>query len=78
MKSRFRVSESYAAPYNTFDPLWTGSAWDADDALERALGDESPGSLVTYRVERWGTVKISRSMTQPGWVKVWQGQISLY
>lgn len=64
---RFRVSEDG-------EVYWTGKAYDVDHALEKCYDDGGPGSLVTVKVEAEGQVKISSTMSEPGWVKQWEGQ----
>jgi hypothetical protein len=54
--------------------IWRGAAYDTDHAWERCFWDEEPGSIPVYRLEKAGKVKISSTMTQPGWVKVWEGR----
>lgn len=52
------------------EETWRGRAYDPSDALEKffSIGDEEPSSLIRYTVEVWGTVKVSSSMSAPGWV----------
>jgi len=53
---------------------WRGKARDAEHAEEKCFYDESPGSLVRYTLQKWGKVKISSTMTDDGWVTVYENQ----
>ncbi len=53
---------------------WSGRASDSAHAEEKCFYDESPGSLVRYTLQRWGKVKISSTMSHPGWVDVYKNQ----
>jgi len=56
--------------------VWRGKAYDTEHAEERcfAVWDECPGSLERYTLQYWGKVKISRTMTDDGWVTVYENQ----
>jgi hypothetical protein len=53
---------------------WQGQAYDVDHAEERCFFDESPGSLERFTLQRWGRVKLSRSITSDGWVTIYKNQ----
>lgn len=53
---------------------WQGNARDVEHAEEKCFWDESPGSLERFTLERWGKVKISRTMSQGGWVTVYKNE----
>ena len=72
-KARYRVTEIYETGESGV--IWSGKAWDCDGALERCFGDESPGGLCRYRVERWGRVKVARGISVPGWELEWEGKV---
>lgn len=56
------------------EQFWSGKAWDAEHAEERCFYDEEPGSLVKYTLQKWGTKKISHSMTMQDWITVYENE----
>lgn len=54
--------------------FWSGYAYDTEQAEEKCFYDESPGSLVKYTLQKWGTKKISQSMTMNDWVTVYENE----
>lgn len=65
MKTLYRMLEDG-------ETIWQGRAHEAAEAEERAFYDEPPGSLCAYTLQRWGKVKISSSMTDDGWVTIYE------
>ena len=53
---------------------WRGKAHDVEHAEEKCFYDEPPGSLVRYTLQKWGKVKISSTMTDNGWVTIYENQ----
>lgn len=53
---------------------WSGYAYDTEHAEEKCFFDESPCSLVKYTLQKWGTKKISQSMTMSDWVTVYENE----
>ena len=53
---------------------WIGKARDVEHAENKCFYDEPPDSLVRYTLQKLGRVKISSTLTQPGWVTVYKDQ----
>lgn len=73
MKHRFRILENYDGECHQ---LWSGAAYDVDDAIERCYDDGGPGSYVEVTVQRLERVKLTRSISSKGWVTKWKGHIA--
>jgi len=58
------------------ETVWQGHARNDYHAEERFFdaGDETPGSLERYTLQRWGTVKLGPTMRGKGWVTVYADQ----
>jgi hypothetical protein len=53
---------------------WQGNALDTSEAEEKCFWDEPPGSLNRYTLQRWGTVKLTSSIKDKGWVTIYANQ----
>ncbi len=53
---------------------WSGKAWDTEHAEERCFFHEEPSSLVKYTLQKWGTKKISSTMTMQDWITVYENE----
>lgn len=61
------------------EEAWRGKAFDADHALERyADYCDGAGSLVDLKLEKLGTVNLTKSGSHKGeaWSKVWEGRLT--
>lgn len=54
MKSFFRILQH---DRGSLEPVWTGKAYDAQDAVERAFWDETPGSFERYDIQMFSMAK---------------------
>jgi hypothetical protein len=54
--------------------VWQGRAYDVEHAIEKAFFDETPGTLERFDMDRWGRVKLSRSIKSQGWVNVFRNE----
>ena len=53
---------------------WRGQARDVEHAEEKCFWDEPPGSLERFTLQIWGKVKITKQMSQGGWVTLYKNE----
>lgn len=61
----------------SLEPVWTGKAYDAQHAIERAFYDETPGSLERYDIQVWSTAKIYSGIAGTGHWKTLETNVCL-
>ena len=53
---------------------WRGAAFDVEHAEERCFYDEPPATCSRYTLQKWGRVKLTRSISALGWVTIYKNQ----
>ena len=53
---------------------WRGMAYDVESAEEKCFYDEEPASLVKYTLQKWGRVKLTKEISDDGWITVYENE----